>query len=108
LALHHVLLEQATHLATRETKKPKQASLRRAVSAAYYAIFHLLVADGAKRLSPTNPAGLGPLIQRAFSHGDMRAVCKGFADGHKSAIKNQQPGNPPPATRKLITPCLSG
>ena len=49
MTLHHDLLDQASHLATRETKKPKQASLRRAVSAAYYALFHLLVADGAKR-----------------------------------------------------------
>ena len=35
-------LEQARHLATRERTRPKQASLRRAVSVAYYALFHLL------------------------------------------------------------------
>ena len=35
------LLEQARHLANREPKRPKQASLRRAVSTAYYALFHL-------------------------------------------------------------------
>lgn len=103
MALHHDLLEQATHLATRETKKPKQASLRRADSAAYYALFHLLVADGARRLSPTIPAGLRPLIQRAFNHGDMRTVCRGFAEGHKAVMKHNAPGNPPPATRNLIT-----
>ena len=103
MALHHDLLEQAAHLATREPKKPRQASLRRAVSAAYYAVFHLLVADGANRLAPANPAGLRPLIQRAFDHGDMRAVCRGFAEGHKAAIRNHQPGNPPPATRTLVT-----
>ena len=39
------LLEQANHLARREKGKPKQASLRRAVSTAYYAAFHLLVAE---------------------------------------------------------------
>ncbi len=38
------LLEQARHLANREPKRPKQASLRRAVSRAYYALFHLLTA----------------------------------------------------------------
>jgi hypothetical protein len=103
LALHHDLLEQAAHLATRETKKPKQASLRRAVSAAYYALFHLLIADGASRLSPTIPNGLRPLIQRAFNHGDMRTVCKGFADGHQKTIQNKQVSSPPPATRSLIT-----
>jgi hypothetical protein len=103
LALHHDLLEQATHLARRETRKPRQASLRRAVSTAYYALFHLLVADAAKRLSPTKPASLHVLIQRAFNHGDMHTVCRSFADGHDAAIKNRKPGNPPPATRLLLT-----
>lgn len=102
MTLHHDLLDQASHLATRETKKPKQASLRRAVSAAYYALFHLLVADGAKRLSPAKPDGLGLLIQRAFNHREMRNVCKNFADGHRAVIRNNQPGQPPPSTRKLI------
>jgi hypothetical protein len=85
LALHHDLLEQAAHLAARESKKPKQASLRRAVSAAYYALFHLLIADGARLLSPTNPAGLRVLIQRAFNHGDMNAVCRDFVKGKTSS-----------------------
>ncbi len=103
MTLHHDLLDQAAHLATRETRKPRQASLRRAISAAYYALFHLLVADGARRLSPAKPDGLRALVQRAFNHGDMRNVCKGFADGHEAAVRNRQPGQPPPATRRLIT-----
>lgn len=41
-------LEQAHHLATREKQKPKQASLRRTVSAAYYALFHLLCGEGSR------------------------------------------------------------
>jgi len=45
MALHDDLLEQAHHLATRERTKPRQASLRRAVSTAYYAIFHLLITE---------------------------------------------------------------
>jgi hypothetical protein len=102
LTLHHDLLEQAAHLATRETKKPRQASLRRAVSAAYYALFHLLIADGARHLSPTKPIGLRQLIQRAFNHGEMRGVCKGFVDGHNATVKKSQPGQPPLATRRLI------
>ena len=107
MALHHDLLEQASHLATRERKKPKQASLRRAVSAAYYALFHLLVAEGAKRISPNKPDRLNLVIQRGFNHGEMRKVCHSFALGHVAAIKpNQKPeniANPPEATRRLIT-----
>ena len=39
------LMEQTHHLATREKYRPRQASLRLAVSTAYYALFHLLAAD---------------------------------------------------------------
>jgi uncharacterized protein (UPF0332 family) len=44
MALADDLLEQAKHLASREPKRPKQASLKRAVSTAYYSLFHLLIA----------------------------------------------------------------
>ena len=42
------LLEQAKHLSKRERRKPKQASLRRAVSTAYYALFHLLIEEATR------------------------------------------------------------
>ncbi|QGM98030.1 hypothetical protein [Methylocystis parvus] len=44
------LLEIATSLAERESGKPKQASLRRAVSTAYYALFNALAAMCADEL----------------------------------------------------------
>lgn len=39
------LLRDAHHLANRGGRNPKQASLRRAISTAYYAVFHLLISD---------------------------------------------------------------
>ena len=39
------LLEQAIDLAMKETGEPKQAGLRRAVSTAYYALFHFLIEE---------------------------------------------------------------
>jgi uncharacterized protein (UPF0332 family) len=39
------LLRDAHHLAGRGGRNPRQSSLRRAVSTAYYALFHLLIAD---------------------------------------------------------------
>lgn len=43
-ALHHDdLLRQAERLAKLDPKRPRQANLRRAVSSAYYALFHFLV-----------------------------------------------------------------
>lgn len=101
MTYHHDLLEQASHLAKRETKKPRQASLRRAVSAAYYALFHLLVAEGAKQLSPKKADGLNLLVGRAFNHSDMRNVCKNFAEAHSNAIKTNPKPSPAPI-QKLI------
>lgn len=82
MAFHHDLLEQAEHLVTRERQRPKQASLRRGISTAYYALFHLLVAEGSSLLFPPQPPGLRLLIQRAFNHGDMRNVCRGLVQAN--------------------------
>lgn len=65
------LLEQARHLANRERKRPRQASLRRAVSTAYYALFHLLISEATlnwKRVDQRT------LLARFFEHGKMRAA----------------------------------
>jgi uncharacterized protein (UPF0332 family) len=66
------LLEQAYHLGNREPKQPKQASLRRAVSTAYYALFHLLSSETAKNWR--RPAERSTLA-RMFEHGSMAKVC---------------------------------
>jgi hypothetical protein len=95
MALHHDLLEQSKHLARREPKRPRQASLRRSVSAAYYALFHLLAAEAAARLTPQQPVRLRLQMRRAFTHQDMKAVCKFFAQG---ALKSL-----PESTRHLIS-----
>ena len=80
MTLHADLLKQAGFLARREPKRPSQASLRRAVSASYYALFHLLV-DEATRLmfSGHGRAPLRPVAARAFRHSTMKALAKQFA-----------------------------
>lgn len=47
-ALHAQLLHQARHLAIKEPSRPQQASLRRAVSTAYYALFHFLIDEACR------------------------------------------------------------
>lgn len=79
MTLHHDLIEQARHLALREPKKPRQASLRRAVSTAYYSLFHLLLHEATHLLFPNKPTELRSRASRAFSHGDARSVCELFA-----------------------------
>jgi hypothetical protein len=73
------LLEQAESLANREPKRPKQASLRRAVSTAYYAVFHLLAAEGSEMLAPNVDKSTLHLIQRWFDHGEMKKTCGKFS-----------------------------
>ena len=51
MSLHGDRLAQARHLVTKEPQRPKQASLRRAVSSAYYAQFHLLTDASSRFLS---------------------------------------------------------
>lgn len=84
IAIFHTdLLEQARHLAHREPKRPRQASLRRAVSDAYYALFHLLAAEGTKVV---RPAMLRNHVRRAYEHANMKSVCKSWARGAKSSL----------------------
>ena len=45
MSLHDDLLEQAQQLAQLDARRPKQANLRRVVSSAYYALFHLLASE---------------------------------------------------------------
>ena len=68
------LLKDAYHLAARGGKTPRQSSLRRAVSSAYYALFHLLIADFVLNWRrPDQRVRLG----RMFEHRKMsQAVCK--------------------------------
>jgi uncharacterized protein (UPF0332 family) len=67
--LRKTLLDQANRLARREKRKPKQASLRRAVSTAYYALFHLLIAEAvANWKRPDQRAKLA----RVFEHRRMK------------------------------------
>ncbi len=76
------LLAQARLLAEKEPRRPKQASLRRAVSTAYYALFRLLVDDGSRRLmGGANRTALRSCLARAFKHATMNTVAKQFAEG---------------------------
>jgi uncharacterized protein (UPF0332 family) len=72
MALPEDLLEQALFLVRREPKRPKQASLRRAVSTAYYAIFHLLIHEA---VTNWRRRGERNLLSRMFEHGVMKKAC---------------------------------
>jgi uncharacterized protein (UPF0332 family) len=71
MAFAEDLLEQAQHLARRDRTKPKQASLRRAVSTAYYALFHLLIREAVSNWKRHDQR---TTLARAFDHGRMKSA----------------------------------
>ena len=80
MTLHNDLLKQARFLATQDSKKPKQAKLRRSVSTCYYAFFHFLIDEATKLMLPGRNQTLRDCLARAFKHKDMRDFAKGIAD----------------------------
>ena len=71
------LLKDAYYLAGRGGKNPRQSCLRRAVSTAYYAVFHLLIADFVANWAlPDQRARLG----RMFEHRRMSGAVFNFRD----------------------------
>ncbi len=82
MKLHTALLKQALLLAKKEPRRPVQASLRRSISASYYALFHRLVDDATRTLvSGRDHNSLRQTIARAFHHKDMRSMSKSLAAG---------------------------
>jgi hypothetical protein len=71
MALADDLLEQAHHLAKREPKRPRQASLRRAVSTAYYSLFHLLISSAILQWKGVHQRSQ---MARGFERGPMKST----------------------------------
>jgi uncharacterized protein (UPF0332 family) len=79
MSLADDLLELARKMVKYEKKDVLEARLRRAVSTAYYALFHLLLEKGSAKL--VGHAGLRQLVSRAYLHGDMYKAAKTFVAG---------------------------
>ncbi len=67
------LLDVAGELARGKT----EAHWRRAISTAYYAVFHLLIRDAAAVIGGVDPATRA-FVSRAFAHTAMKGVCAAF------------------------------
>lgn len=95
--MHEDLFSQAETLAKWDATKPKQANLRRAVSSAYYAVFHYLVHEaccvqiGTQHAQAPYRHALG----RAFGHSVMKQACTSFGGGTlKDAVIKGLPRDP--------------
>src|SRR5271165_93304 len=72
------LLKQAETLANQDQTRPKDASIRRAISTAYYALFHFLLDEAAGILVGTSQSDkpLRHILVRCFVHGKMGSACE--------------------------------
>lgn len=72
------LIATARRLAKASPRRPRQADLKRAVSTAYYALFHALAKNGADLLvgvGAKRPEKAWTQVYRALNHGDAKKVC---------------------------------
>ena len=70
------LLQQADSLCSLDPRRPKEANLRRAVSAAYYALFHQLTETASALLLPARHDELRAQLRRKFQHNVMKKVAQ--------------------------------
>lgn len=81
--MYNNLIALAKTIAELDPKKPRQANLRRALSTAYYALFHYLVDEvccvqlGSQNAQREHRYALA----RAFVHTSMKEACASFAGG---------------------------
>ena len=70
------LIETARRLVQAGATQPPQADLRRAVSTAYYALFHCLAAAAANLLTGSDRSPEWHQVYRALEHGKARSACQ--------------------------------
>jgi hypothetical protein len=73
------LIVAARKLAGTGARRPRQADLKRAVSTAYYALFHALAKDAADLLvgvGRNRPAHAWSQVYRSLQHGDAKRACE--------------------------------
>jgi hypothetical protein len=88
MAFHNDLLQLSMDLAVQDPTGLNQATLRRAVSTAYYALFHLLINETVANWSR---ASSRDALGRMFDHALMKRVSSRIADSHKSPFKGEDP-----------------
>jgi uncharacterized protein (UPF0332 family) len=90
------LLALADDVAFPAYGKPEQAYFRRAISTAYYALFHLLVQASVQNWSGSTSTRLG--LERKFEHRTMKEVSNSVARGNWRGWSNPSPAVPPQLT----------
>jgi hypothetical protein len=101
MSLHDDLLDQAEHLARLDPFRPKQANLRRAITSACYALFHLLTLE-TSALYAAGPA-LAARINRTLNHPEMKKASAMIAnDKLPRALQPLGGGYSTPSDLKIV------
>jgi hypothetical protein len=85
------LLELAQDIANLHPEHPHQSSLRRAVSTAYYALFHLLISEAIANWSRPELRGA---LARVFDHGPMKQAADKRVSEFNSYFKEKPAEGP--------------
>jgi len=95
------LLDAADRLAPAQTGRgrPPYTAHRRAVSTAYYAVFHAIGGRVVETAFASADAAFCQRIRRWIGHGDIRAVSRWV-----SQLQGTAGGSPPPHIKALLTP----
>lgn len=95
------LLDAADRLAPASPGRgrPPYTAHRRAVSTAYYAVFHAVTDRVAETVFPAADPAFRERIRRWINHGDIRIVAQWV-----SQLQGTTPGSPPPHIRTLLAP----
>ncbi len=96
MSLSRDLLAVAQALLRQHRRRPNQAFLRRAVSSAYYGVFHFLIEQATAEIAGAGP---GNALARAFwarkfNHSQMNETCKQIGSQNnwpKSVVENLSP-----------------
>jgi len=91
MAFPEDLLELALDLADLHPESPHQASLRRAVSTAYYALFHLLISEATANWARPE---LRSVLGRCFDHGPMKTASETKVSQINTALKDNSSESP--------------
>ncbi len=86
MAYHDELMAHALNLI--HSSPPTDLTLRRAVSAAYYAVFHLLIFESVQHW---DNAALRVVLGRAYDHSLMRTTSNRILDSREFPYTNEDP-----------------
>src|SRR5579883_1899405 len=81
--LHEGLLKQAENMLQQDSTQSDSFNARRAISTAYYALFHMLIYESMCLLfNHDHLERFRSLFSRSFEHKAMKKICDGFKTGN--------------------------